>query len=574
MAIRQKIPLSLAVGFLLATGVAQAQVNVSAKFVPRKGSKEKSAPDPAKLSDAVAIEAKADSSAGVARVTLEIDDQFRQEKKAPPYSFEWDTLAERDGPHTVGIVAYNANGQTGVKRMKVNVENKLSLGIEHYAEQALLAMRRGDEVTLEKSARKAYRISTAIPDAIRAMALLVGLQSDPNRGIGMIDDRQSMIDKDDPVTIEIRNFLRLVRAARNPDLIAMLPDMRAGLLSAKQRAREVLEEVKQKVPDNSMNAEALLNRGDTLWNLHRYAEALDSYERAGKLTPDAKLQRRVQLRIVSTLVRLGRVKEAENIARRLAFDDNDLTAKAVLGATLFAQRKYEEAGRTVEQGAEKKNAACLAVGAMTDMITGANVRALKRTGETFKLMDGPENQYLALAAFAENGNKDNARKAFTVSIMNSPLSGPTLAEYGFQAIAFSDSPDRFIMALNIFDLALSADPEDTTAMAGRAVALWGLGRFNGFHDYIDRLSKLDPTSPDLFVMLAAELNRDPAKSVTVSEALQRATKLDPYNYKYKDVPKPEVLAKRMMRTRRTVPLSPALLDKADAPPPVEETTLE
>ncbi len=563
-----------AVGFLLTAGICNAQVNVSAKFTPRKNTKEKSAPDPTKLSDTIALEAKADSSAGVSRVTLEIDDQFRQEKKAPPYTFEWDTLAERDGPHTIGIVAYNANGQTGVKRMKVNVENKLSLGIDFYAEQALLAMRRGDEVTLEKSARKAYRISTAIPEAIRVMALSIGLTGDPNRGIGMIDDRQSMIDKDDPVTIEIRNFLRLVRAARNPDLIAMLPDMRAGLLSAKQRAQQVLEEVKQKVPDTSTDATALLTRGDTLWNLHRYAEALDSYQRAGRLTTDAKLQRRVQMRIVSTLLRLARIKEADNIAQRLAFDDSDLTAKAVLGAVLFAERKYEEAGRTVETGAEKKNAACLAVGAMADMVTGANVRAYKRTGETFKLMDGPENQYLALAVFAENGSKDNARKAFTVSIMNSPLSSATLAEYGFQAIVFNNSPDRFVMALNIFDLALSADPEDTTAMAGRAVALWGLGRFNGFHDYIDRLSKLDPLSPDLFVMLAAELNRDPAKQATVSEALQRATKLDPYNYKYKDVPKPEVLATRMMRTRRIIPLSPALLDKADAPPPIEETTLE
>lgn len=561
-------------GLMLIAGICNAQVNVSAKFVPRKGSKEKSAPDPTKLSDVVALEAKADSSAGVSRVTLEIDDKFQQEKKAPPYNFEWDTLAERDGPHTIGIVAYNANGQTGVKRMKVTVENKLSLGIDYYAEEALLAMRRGDEVTLEKSARKAYRISTAIPEAIRAMALLTGLQTDPNRGISMIDDRQSMIQKDDPVTIEIRNFLRLVRAARNPDLIAMLPDMRAGLLSAKQRAREVLDEVKQKTPDTSTDANALLTRGDTLWNLHRYTEALDSYERVGRLTTEAKLQRRLQMRIASTLLRLGRVKEAESIAQRLTVEESDLTAKAVLGAVLFAQRKYEEAGRTVETGAEKKNAACLTVGAMTDMILGARTRAYKRTGSTFKLMDGPENQYLALAVFAENGSKDNARKAFTVSIMNSPLSGATLAEYGFQAIAFNDSPDRFIMALNIFDLALSADPEDITAMAGRAVSLWGLGRLNGFHDYIDRLSKLDPLSPDLFVMLAAELNRDPAKAATVSEALQRATKLDPYNYKYKDVPKPEVLATRMMRTRRIIPLSPSLLDKADAPPPIEETTLE
>ncbi len=559
---------------VLTAGTAHAQVNVSAKFVPRKGSKEKSAPNPAQLSDAVSLEAKADSSAGVSRVVLEIDDQFRAEKKMPPYHFDWDTLAERDGPHTVGIVAYNANGQTGVKRMKVQVENKLSLGIDYYAEQALLAMRRGDEVTLEKSARKAYRISTSIPEAIRVMALLVGLQGDPNRGIGMLEDRQSMIQADDPVTIEIKNFLRLVRAVRNPDLIAMLPDMRAGLVSTKQRARELLDEIKQKTPDSS-DANALLNRGDMLWSLHRYAESLDSYQRVLKLTTDNKLIRRVQMRIASTLLRLDRIKEAHNLAEQMAvLNENDLTIKALFGAVLYEERKYEEAQRIVETSAEKKNLAGLVVGAMTDLVTGAQTRALKRTAESFKLMEGPENQYLALAAFAENGNKEYARKAFAVSIMNSPVAGATFAEYGFQAIVFNNSPDRFITGLNIFDVALSVDPDDVTAMAGRALALWGLGRKNGFHDYLDRLSKVDPNSPDLYVMLAAELSRDPTKSVTVKEALQRANKLDPYNFRDKEVPKPEVLAARMMRIRRIIPMSPTLLDKADAPPPVVESTIE
>jgi hypothetical protein len=55
----------------------------------------------------------------------------------------------------------------------------------------------------------------------------------------------------------------------------------------------------------------------------------------------------------------------------------------------------------------------------------------------------------------------------------------------------------------------------------------------------------------------------------VEEALARAEKMDPRNFKGKDVPNPEVLAARMMRIRRAIPLTPALFDRADAPPPVE-----
>jgi tetratricopeptide (TPR) repeat protein len=549
---------------------AQAPVKVSGKFIPRKEAKEKFPPDPQKLSDIARLEVEADSNAGVARVVFEVDDQFRAEVKMPPYRYDWDTLNENDGPHTITAIAYNANGQTGVLRQKVTVENKLSLGIPHYADLALQAMRRGDDVMLEKAARKAYKISTAEPDAIRAMATYIGFKGDVDQAFRMLEDRQSGI-IDDEVTLEIKGFLQLLRAGRNPNLIAMLPDLKVGLGMARQRARLIIDETKKKIPDSSKDPQALLTRGDIYWSYHKYEAALASYTAMEQLPLDSTLLRRVQLRKGITLMRLGRTKEADTLARSLlSKGENDYTAQALYAAVLYSQHRYSDAQQVSEKGAEKKNLAAMLVCSMSDMIMGAKARGYKLVRDSFKLLDGTETQFAALAVLGEAGEKDNARKAFTFAIMNSPLSVSTLNEYAYHAIAFDNAPDRFQFALNIFDVAQSLEPENADVLAGRAVAYYGLRRWKSFNNCLEKLQNVAPSAPDLFMLMAVDLNRDAAKAHTVSEAIARAKKIDPHNFNFADVPKPEVLATKMMRSRRTPPLTPFVLDRADSPPPLEE----
>ncbi len=562
---------SVLAGLCLIAGgaLAQSSVRVSAKFIPRKETKEKFAPDPTKLNNIVRYEVEADSSAGVARVTFEVDDQFRLEVKKPPYRYDWDTLNENDGPHTIAIVAYNNNGQTGVLRTKVAVENKLSLGIPYYAEQALEAMRTGDEVTLEHAARKAYKISTAEPDAIRAMALYIGFRGNVDEAMRMLNDRQSGI-IDDEVTLEIKGFLQLLRAGRNPNLIAMLPDLRTGLGMAQQRARIIISETKKRISDSSTDPSALLNRGDIFWTYHKYEAAFASYTSAEQLAKEPALLRRIQLRKGIALLRLGRIKEAEDIAKALLKKfGGDYTVQALNGAVLYYQRRYSEAQNMVEKAADKKNLASVMVCSMTDLILGARARAYKQVRDAFKVLDGTETQFAALAVLAEAGEKENARKSFTLAIMNSPLAVSTLSEYAFNSMVFENAPDRFQYALNIFDVALNLEPDNASALSGRAVALYGLKRWKSLTDCLEKLHNADPVSPDLFVLMAAEMSQDPAKAPAIAEALRRANRLDPINFNFKDVPKAEILAAKVMRVRRVLPLTPFVMDRADNPPPVE-----
>ena len=112
---------------LLTTASLAAPVTVKVRFLPSKELKETILPDSKALKDIVRVAAKADSTSGIEKVTFEIDEQFRAETKKAPFRFDWDTLAEQDGDHTLSVTAVNVNGQSGQTRLKVRVLNELSL---------------------------------------------------------------------------------------------------------------------------------------------------------------------------------------------------------------------------------------------------------------------------------------------------------------------------------------------------------------------------------------------------------------------------------------------------------------
>ena len=221
-----------------------AQVKVTSAFIPRKEAKEKFAPDSAKLSDVVRIDAKADSGAGIEKVVFEIDDQFRFEAKKPPYQFDWDTLAENDGAHTLGIIAYNINGQTGTQRLKVKVENQLALGIAHWVQEGWSAFRRGDGLEMAKASRKAFRINRRDPQAARLMALYRGVQGDIGGAFGILNDNQNNIPKDESLTDDVIAYLTLSRGIYAGNTAAMIPDLNTALGMMKPRAKGIVREAK------------------------------------------------------------------------------------------------------------------------------------------------------------------------------------------------------------------------------------------------------------------------------------------------------------------------------------------
>ena len=544
-----------------------AQVRVTAAFVPRKEAKEKIAPDQKRLSDIARMVALADSSAGIARVVFEVDDQFRLEVKQPPYQYDWDTLAEQDGEHTVAVTAYNINGQTGVKRFKVRVENRLDLGIPFYVKQGMEAFHKGDEKSLEKSARKAFKINPADADAIRLMALHLGLNGDTGGALGLLDNPQNAIPMNDLFTQEVRGHVILVRGIRAPNLPAMLPDLQEGLNRMRRRAEMALDEVKKTYPVETSDPAAQIARGDALFNYGKFHAALEAYERAAELATDRAVKRRARLRAGVALIRLGRFKEAEQTAARLISGGDGVgTCSALLGAALFQRREYQKAREAVLAGAKEKNLAALAVSALADIVLGLKSDAARESKEALEIAEVSETEYVRQAVLADAGDLEGARRAFVSGYLKLPLFLPPLIGRAYEVMAFEKNEDRFVQALNLVRFVRLLEPDNKEALAAELVALLHLKRYNAAGPVLAQLSGLDPLAPDVHLLRAALLSRTPGQEKGVKDNLTAARTLDPVNYKDMLVPAMDAFVARMTRLRRVIPLTPYLLDLADEPP--------
>ena len=542
---------------------AGAQVTVKTDFVPRLEADETAAPDPAKLGDVVRVKADADSKAGIEKITFEVDDQFRFEAKQPPYVFDWDTLNENDGQHTLAVTAYNVNGQTGVKRVKVTVLNNLKLGIPHFVKAGLAAFARNDTPGLDKAARKAYKISRVDYDAARLMALDRGVRGDIGGGFQILDDQMTGIPKDEPFTLRVRGYLTLFGGVNEGDNVRMVERLEQGFGLVRRQAAGELVAVTKTTPEASDDAEGQRTRGDALFGLHSYDLALAAYEKAARLSTGRSEKRRAQHRVCMTLLRLSRVAEAELLAARLnnSADADDMD-RAMLAAVLFQKRKYPEAREMARVPAQGRNLIGLEVAALCELVAQARVPALKFAREAVSIADMPETQYTLTGALADSGDKNAATKSFKSAFLRDPLFSQTLIERAWETMAYDGDNERYAHALNLLELILSAEPDNPAALSARVAALLQLGRYPTAQPFVARLAGQDPLAPDTALLKAITLARGDQSNAVIKPALEYAQKTDPLNYKDAFMPPMSALIPRLIRVRRVVPLTPNLLDAA------------
>ncbi|MCS6777824.1 MAG: tetratricopeptide repeat protein [Chloroherpetonaceae bacterium] len=560
-----KTVLPIVMWTLILTAIAgitgSAQVRVRTSLLTGTQDKETVIQDLARLSDTVRVRVDADSPAGVVRVTFEIDDQFRAEVKQPPYIYEWDTLNESDGEHTIAVTAYNANGQTGVQRIKVKVHNELERGIAYYADAALLAFRRGDAIALHRAARKAMRINPGDPQAIRAMALSAGAQGDVERGFQMLDNRENNIPAEDPVTLEVRGFLHLVRGLKASNIEQMLPDIQIGLATARRSATARLRETLAALPESRQDCEAHLVRGDAYFIAGQSETAIPCYEKAVQAATSTTDRRRARHRLAMALLKRGRDREAETLLTdMLKGPEGNATSAAVLGALLYRQRKYEQAREMVRAGVARGNIAALIVATLADLAQGAKSTAYKQARQLVGFSEMPEICYVAQATLADTGDMAASLRYFQMALVRAPLFTPVLVSRAFEIMAYEKAEERFVHALQLFDLVLRHEPDNAAAIAGKLVACLHLKRYRTAQTLFPKLSALEPTAPDLFLMMAINLERNDGQHLAALGALERARKLDPVNCKDTHIPEAIDLIPRITRLRRVVPLTPALLD--------------
>src|SRR5207247_2650709 len=113
-----------------------------------------------KVSDVTTIVARVSGGedVGIAKVEFMVDDQLRSTDTSTPYSFDWDTLDETEGSHTLTATVFDAKGQTKRAKLSVMVDNELSKGADYHADAAMDSLKAGNPGAAANSARKALKI--------------------------------------------------------------------------------------------------------------------------------------------------------------------------------------------------------------------------------------------------------------------------------------------------------------------------------------------------------------------------------------------------------------------------------
>src|SRR5436305_789308 len=71
------------------------------------------------IGDIFIVKADVTSEAGVSKVEFSIDDQLKLTLTKAPYEYKWDTVDDDEGQHTLLVSAFDAQGNTAVKRVRL-----------------------------------------------------------------------------------------------------------------------------------------------------------------------------------------------------------------------------------------------------------------------------------------------------------------------------------------------------------------------------------------------------------------------------------------------------------------------
>lgn len=518
------------------------------------------------LSGIVEVKAEASSDAGIARVEFSVNDQIRATVTEPPYQYRWDTIDEEEGIHTLIVSAYDGSGKAASKRIKVEVDNNLSLGIKAHAERAHALFRRGDFEGASLAGRKAYRINRFDVDAIRAMAAAVGGQGDYNRALDLLEkppmeNNQVIGDPtrfplSDRTAMELRGLFRLRRAATQTTAPAMAADLAIAYDLGKRLLEKMAADIRAQHPETDRSPANLMALGDALVLNGRFEQAHALYR---EIPASGETGAAARHRIAFAQAKLGRVREAEMLLLGMVNNgEGNNATRALLGWIYLLQRRFAAARDISERPAQQQSLSGLIVYGHACLA----LRDFRRAGDSLlkaaEISDLPEVSYLAACYFTDTGDLKRATDFLLLTIGSCAANLDLYALRGFQVAAMVPN-DGFRQAQVFFDFVLQRDPQNLAARLGKGMTLIHLKQFRAAQSLLVNLSRDDRNSADVWMTLAAAHAGSSDEQRLANEALEMAKRLDSTRFGAVMIPKMTELVHRVIPYRRTPLLTPALL---------------
>lgn len=493
---------------LLTTGAARAEFKLTLDLK-----------DGAKIHDVTKIVAHADSSDGIDKVEFFVDDQLKATATGIPYTLNWDTIADKEGKHTLAVTAYDANGQTKKLTLSLEVDNELGLGAEALAMKAQEALTAGDTATAANYSRRSLK---AEPDNLagsRVIAAMAARDSDWEKAASVLE-KASGYDSNAAALHELASY-RLHRA--------LLPENSASIASAIQS----YSELRRKAADINVSAvkakdaaahEAI---GDALLRAGHYKEAQLEYQKLGDNLPISTSNRLAlaftlqdQIDLAIAFVRpLIQEKKADNVTR------------AIYGLALLRKQKFAEARAAVAEDLTTEFPAALIVAAYVDVVNGQAKTAAAEAEMAVKLAPNAADAHYLNSMVIRNLSDSELEiiRAITISPFES---GPYL-DYAAR-IALQKQSDRVDDAIKLTEFLLKSTPDDVSTKLTQVLLLLAKGRSKEAEPILDYQMR-HTIAPDVQMVAAVYLTQTD-KVGQATQCWEAARKMDSVHFDFLVVP--------------------------------------
>lgn len=486
------------------------------------------------ISDVSKIVAHAESSDNIDKVEFYVDDQLRYTAPSVPYVFSWDTIPDKEGTHTLGITAFDGNGQTKKLTVTLKIDNELGLGAAALAQKGADALKAGDMPTAMKYSRRALKAEPGNPEGSRLLAGIYATQSDWPKAVATLEKSNGLA-TDATTMLDLATYK--MRFAADPRNAATFFADLDAIYTLRQKAADlhVADVTKQNTEDTPAAHEAI---GDALFAAGHYVDAELEYRKAAKKenAPASSVSRAALAKLYQDDPKAA--LDALHLAE-VNGTKADAAMRAVRGLALLWDGKYEDARAAVAADLTANYPAALYVAAYVDTAAGKFTQARTELEAAAKqLPRSPETAYLTSMTASKVDEQDAAMRV-TLSLaplQNAPyldLAARTATE---KVIIGKDEPaalreqklaERYDRALKYVEFVLKHDPQNVNARVQKSLLLMQTNHLKEAGDILGVLGTKEQDSPDVLSALATywQLAHKESNSKRYSAAAKKLDKV-------------------------------------------------
>jgi len=457
----------LALSAAVIAAVAQAQISITC-----------SVKDGQKISGLQGFRITVQSSHTVSEVEFYVNDDLRSTDESTPYEFDIDTIAEKEGPIKVKVLAYDSEGAQKVLNLNLVVDNELGKGADFFVDQGLALLAEGKWLPAIDKGRVALKAS---PKHIGARVLLARA----NFGRGVYDAAQKFVQDilaEDPknadaldlkAAISLRTAFNATGSSREDTVNIIDKALRQAAASRASIYESRLDNF------GPVNDENRLRFVDLAIRSGRYSLV---YRELDPLFRSSPRNSAVANRLIYAQLRGGKFRQAAENAS--IYSKRGLPDAAGWALVAITRQRTGDADGSIaaETEAIKNDSSDVTVRSAQAFLALARGRAQAFSGFVNDLVKDEDQRFVVMIyrsiLFNSANDYEGSKNSFEQAVLNEPSSYDAYIMRGNQLIGYSTNPESGkddvayyrSLARVMFDAAIAAKPESFEALTGLAIS--------------------------------------------------------------------------------------------------------